>query len=152
MSYRVIVKGTPSPRMVDIECHNCGLVLEDVWRDEIEPQCRRCGTGTMIEVWRRSATLDFHDTKPIEADGVKFKSFRAMEAWEKRHNKTVMTANSWEQLPVDTPQERLSRNDATRAERIRKTHYKLKHGHIKPAQPQPESEILWDNPKIAEAK
>lgn len=152
MSYRVIVTGTPSPRLVDVECHECLLLIEDVWRDEIPPACPRCGTKAMIEVWRSAPTIDFHDTKPIEADGVKFKSFRAMEKWEKRHNKTVMTANQWEQLPVDTNEERLARGDASRTEAIKKTHYKLKHGHMKPAQYVPESETLWDKPKIAEAK
>ena|ERR1039458_4543807 len=153
MSYRVIFKGDAPARLVDIECHNCALLQEDVWRDEIPSRCPRCGTGELIEVYRRSAMLDFHDTKPLEIPGVaKFKSYRAMEAWEKRHDKTVMTANAWEQLPVDTSEERLARGDATRKEAIKKTHNKLKYGHMKPAEYKPESEILWDHPKVAEAK
>ena len=153
MSYRVIVKGDAPQRLIDVECHSCLLLQEDVWKDEVDVRCPRCGENDVIEVYRRSAALDFYDTKPLEIPGVaKFKSHRAMEAWEKRHNKTVMTPNAWEQLPVDTSEERLARGDASLKEAIKKTHYKLKHKTMKPAVYEPESKILWDSPKVAEAK
>ena len=139
--------------MVDVECHSCLLLQQDIWRDEINPRCPRCGVEGVVEVFRRAPVLDFHDTKPLVVDGVGgFKSVRAMDAYEKRHDRTIMTPQEWERLPVDTLEERVEKNTPSRLEAIRKTRYQLKHRHIKPAVYEPESKILWDQPKVAEAK
>jgi len=132
MSYRVIVKGTACARLVDVECHKCGLLLEDVWRDEIEPSCPECHASEMVEVFRSAPMIDFRNTKPITLPGYqnkKFTSHRSMEAWAKRHNKVVMTENQFEQLPHDTPEERIEKANAPkRTEAIKKATYKIRHG------------------------
>lgn len=133
MSFRVIVKGTPVARLVDVECHKCGLLLEDVWRDEIAPECPEChGAGELLEVFRSAPMIDFRNTKPIRLAGAKgkFTSHRQMEQWAKQNNKTVFpTAREYEMLPVDTPEERIEKaNGGKRKEAIARATYKLKHG------------------------
>jgi hypothetical protein len=132
MSYRVIVKGTPNARLVDVECHRCGLLLEDVWRDEIQPECPECNASEMVEVFRSAPMIDFKNTKPIRLAGVnqKFESHRAAEKWSKDHNKTFFpTAREYEMLPVDTPEERIEKaNGSKRREAISRAKYKLQHG------------------------
>jgi hypothetical protein len=141
MSYRVIVKGTPNARLVDVECHRCGLLLEDVWRDEIEPECPECNATEMVEVFRSAPMIDFRNTSPIRIPGVKgkFESHREMERWAANYRdpqtgehkpKTVIpNAREFEMLPVDTPEERIEKaNGPKRREAIAKAKYKLQHG------------------------
>jgi hypothetical protein len=139
MSFRVIVSGTPTARLVDVECHACGGVIEDVWRDEIPVKCPGCHLHMgLIEVFRRSPMMDFNGTSPIVVPNGKnplqFSSYTAMEKWQGRHNKSIMTPSQWEQIPSDTPEERIEKkNGIKRKEAIAKTAYKLKHGYLKPA-------------------
>ena len=146
MSYRVIVKGDAPARLVDVECHNCRLLQEDVWKDEIDPRCPRCGIQGVVEVYRSAPMIDFRNTKPIKLAGVKrkFTSHREMERWAKENDKTVFPdAKDFESLPHDTPEERIERaNGPKRREAIERVAYKLKHGTIKPVVHAPESEVL----------
>ena len=135
MSYRVVVKGTACARLVDVECHKCGLLLEDVWRDEIEPECPECHAKEMVEVFRTAPMIDFRNTKPIKLMGQKetFTSHREMERWAKNHNKTVLPdAKDFESLPYDTPEERIEKtNGPKRKAAIEKATYKLRHPEVK---------------------
>lgn len=137
MSYRVIVKGDAPARLVDVECHSCLLLQEDVWKDEIDPKCPRCGAHEVVVVYRSAPMIDFRNTKPIRIPGLKqrFESHRSMEKWAKDNGKTVIpSASEYEQLPVDTPEERIEKiNGPKRREAIAKTKYKLEHGTLKPA-------------------
>lgn len=115
-----------------MECHECGLLQEDVWKDEIEPMCPKCHTRSVLEVFRRAPMVDFRNTTPIRIPGVKrkFTSHREMESWAKLNGKTVIpSAREYEMLPVDTPEERIEKaNGAMRREAIKKVAYRLKHG------------------------
>ena len=131
MSFRVIVKGTSPARLIDIECHNCGLLIEDIWKDQIDPECPECKTVSMLEVFRRAPMVDFRNTKPIRIPGLKqtFTSHREMESWAKVNDKTVIpSAREYEMLPVDTPEERIDKaNGPKRHEAVKKAMYSLRH-------------------------
>ena len=131
MSYRVIVTGTPPSRLVDVECHECGLLQEDVWRDEVDKVCPKCHTSSVLEVFRRAPMVDFRNTSPIRIPGVKqkFTSHREMESWAKINGKTVIpNAREYEMLPVDTPEERIEKsNGPKRREAVKKAMYSLRH-------------------------
>lgn len=146
MSYRVIVKGDSPARLVDVECHRCGLLQEDVWKDDVTPLCPRCGEMQVVEVFRSAPMLDFRNTNPIRIPGAgqKFESHRQMERWAKQNGKTVIPdAREYEMLSVDTPEERIEKkNGAKRREAIARVKYKLEHGTMKPAAFAPESEVL----------
>jgi hypothetical protein len=141
MSFRVIMKGTPSPRMIDVECRSCGELFEDLWKDDFEAsdkKCRVCENGSMVEVFRRSAHTDFHDTKPIFVPGFRkghqhFTSHIAMERYAKENGKVVIdNASKWEQLPVDTPEDRIDRHEketGARQRALNKARYRLSHGY-----------------------
>lgn len=136
--FKVKISGTPSIRFADVECTECGHLTEDVWKDEFEAsdkKCQACENGVMVEVFRTAPHTDFHDTKKIFVPGFEkghqtFSSHREVEQYAASRGKVVMTKDQWEQLPIDTPEERMEKNLAPLREKaFEKTKYRLEHGY-----------------------
>jgi hypothetical protein len=140
MSFKVVMKGAPTRRLTDIRCEECGDLVEDVWKDEFEAsdkKCQVCENLSMVAVLRAPHN-DFHDTKPIFIPGFEqghqhFSSHLAAERYAKAHNKTIIpNASKWEQLPVDTPEERINRHEketGARQKALDRAGYRLSHGY-----------------------
>ena len=138
MSYSVKITGAPSRRLTDIRCESCQMLIEDVWKDEFEESDRKCECGGELVAVLRAPHNDFHDTKPIFIPGFvpghqHFSSHLAAERYAKQNNKTIIAnASKWEQLPVDTPEERIDRHEretGARQKALDRAKYRLSHGY-----------------------
>jgi hypothetical protein len=130
MSYRVIVRGAPARRLVDVECFECGRIEDDVWEDEI-PVCH----GPMEKVWKHAPIVDAKMPFYVASLGKTFTTHIEMDRYAAANNKVVDKIDGRkDQSPAfktKTTEERLAagQEKAGLREIIKERHYRQKHGY-----------------------
>lgn len=121
--------------LFDVRCEDCKLIIEDIYAESasrLQEECPECG--------RQMAWVPFVRTQSTKAPffcqqaGRKFHNYSELDRWAKDNGKSIVPTKEYERtfLKRKSTEERFVENakkDATIKEKVKETHYRLKHGY-----------------------